>query len=211
MRLQMQLYLTVMVSPVFILASPIANKTPLLFSLGNMYFYKALWNKAVTSSNINAPTQYNLSTHAKIAITYMAGGLGSATGLYFLLSLITAYCSYCDEKNTYDVTIKNLYNGLSPFSHIVHTKNISLAQKRLLLNIALILSIWITKQLFYGFTPYRTEDYADGTILWKKYLGITGIPLKILAFVSNIGFLAGVVWIFKKYCDAKAKLHTCPT
>jgi hypothetical protein len=176
-----------------------------------MHFYKSFWNKAVTLINHNLNGTYNATTHTKLAATYATGGLGAAITLYGLLSAITAYCSYCDNKSLYEIIIGSFYNGCSPFQYVINTKNLSFTQKRILLNISLILSLFMVQQIFYGCTPDIRHNDNDGTILWQLYFGISGTPLKAVTLLSILGFWGSVYWIFRKYCDAKVILHTSET
>ena len=83
-------------------------------------------------------------------------------------------------------------------------------------------------ELFYGLTPsfqsmgtsvlpgftlplYSTtgkiDNHADGTKVWEKYFGITGIALTTITLLSSITYWTSLIWMFKKYIDAKIILH----
>ena len=159
--------------------------TPRLFSLGNMHFYKTTpWIRGRTEweAYIKQEQKYSLKTN--LAIEAAAGGLSSAAFMYFLLSAITWYCAYCDNKKLSEITLKSLINGAIPFTYILNTKNLSIKQKRFLINATLVICLSLISNIFYGCTPYRG---GDGVKIWKEYMGVTGTPLKIVHVLSTLG------------------------
>ncbi len=178
--------------------------TPKLFSLGkNMHFYKTIpWTRGLTDFG-----DYVDVKQSKVAIypatVTVAGGLSAAAFMYFLLSAITGYCAYCDNKKLSEITLKSFLNGASPFSYILNTKNLSIKQKRFLINTTLVICLSLIFDLFYGCTPYRG---GDGVEIWKEYMGVADTPLKIAHVLSTLGAWSCWIFLIKKYCDARKKL-----
>jgi hypothetical protein len=182
------------------------EKTPLLFSLGNMRFYKDLpWTKGQTwcpkSVKKGSEAHENLYT----GIVTIAGGVSGAAFLYSLLMLITAYCAYCDDKGLTEITLKSFNNAAHPFSYIVNTKSLSDGKKRFLLNATFVIGLYIIYNLFYGCTPYHS---GDGVKIWKRNLGVTGSSLEFVHFLSSLGAWGSWALLAKNYCEARKKLST---
>lgn len=171
------------------------------FSLGNMHFYKTMpWIKGITKCRAWGRAD---SLNTNLSIMTAAGGLSAAALMYGLLSAITGYCAYCDNKGLFEMTLKSFINGVSPFSYILNTKNISFKQKRLLLNATLVICLSLIYNIFYGCTPYRA---GDGVTIWKKYMGVTGTPLKVAHGLATMGVWGCWALLIKKYYDARKKL-----
>lgn len=178
--------------------------TPKLFSLGNMHFYKTIpWKKGLTK--IITHTKRGREAYDKIddCIFTSAGGMSAAAFMYILLSIITGYCAYCDNKSSSEIILKSLINAPSSFSYILNTKALSYKQKRFLINATLVISLSLIFNIFYGCTPYKG---GDGVEIWKDYMGLTGIPLKIAHGLSVLGAWGCWILLIKKYCDARKKL-----
>ncbi len=185
-----------------------------LFSLDNMHFYNIFpWKRGITrvgrkrsiKQNHDAYENIELSiaSATELSIAYVAGGLSTAAFMYTLLSTITGYCSYCDNKGLFEITLKSFINGASPFTYILNTKALSLKQKRFLLNATLVISLSLIDQFFYGCTPYRS---GDGMKIWKEFMDVSGAPLKIAHGLSILGRWGCWALLIKKYCDARKKL-----
>jgi hypothetical protein len=178
--------------------------TPRLFSLGNMHFYKTIpWIRGRTEWEAYVKQERNSYLKTNLAIEAAAGGISAAALMYFLLSAITWYCAYCDNKKLSEITLKSLINGASPFTYILNTKNLSYKQKRFLINATLVICLSLISNIFYGCTPYRG---GDGVKIWKEYMGVTGTPLKIVHVLSTLGAWGCWILLIKKYCDARKKL-----
>ena len=182
------------------------ESTPRLFSLGNMHFYKRIpWRRGLTDYGDNVYIKQNHIAYRYIysGIRTAAGGMSAASLMYFLLSAITGYCAYCDNKKLSEITLKSFINGAGPFTYIVNTKNLSYKQKRFLINATFVISLTLISHLFYGCTPYRG---GDGVRIWKEYMGVTGTSLKIVHVLSILGAWGCWALLIKKYCDARKKL-----
>lgn len=181
------------------------DKTPKLFSLGNMHFYKTIPLTEGLTKSMGISTKKNREPYENIdsGIRVAAGGLSAATFMYMLLSAITAYCAYCDNKELSEITLKSFINGSSSFSYILNTKNLSAKQKRFLINATLVICLILIFNIFYGCTPYHG---GDGVKIWKEYMGITGTSLKIVHVLSTLGAWGCWTLLIKKYCDARKKL-----
>lgn len=178
--------------------------TPLLFSLGNMHFYKTIpWIRGRTEWEAYVKQEQNSSLKTNLAIEAAAGGLSAAALMYFLLSAITWYCAYCDNKKLSEITLESLINGASPFTYILNTKKLSYKQKRFLINATLVICLSLISNIFYGCTPYRG---GDGVKIWKEYMGVTGTPLKIAHGLSILGAWGCCSLLIRKYCEARKKL-----
>ncbi len=183
------------------------EENPLLFSLGNMHFYKTIpWRNGLTKSmEVSIKKNREIYRNIDSLIRAASGGLSAATMLYIFLSAITGYCAYCDNKKLSEVTLKSFINGASPFSYILNTKNLSIKQKRFLINATLVICFIFIFELFYGCTPYHG---GDGVKIWRKYMGVTGAPLKIVHVLSTLGAWGCFALLIKKYCDARKKLSS---
>lgn len=180
------------------------DTTPRLFSLDNMHFYKTIpWKRGFTK--ISTYTKHGREDYEKIddCIFTAAGGLSAASFMYILLSAITWYCAYCDNKKLSEITLKSLINGASPFTYILNTKNLSYKQKRFLINTTLVICLSLISNIFYGCTPYHG---GDGVEIWREYMGVTGTPLKIVHVLSTLGAWGCFALLIKKYCDARKNL-----
>ncbi|MFH1253829.1 MAG: hypothetical protein V1646_00160 [bacterium] len=181
------------------------EETPQIFSLGNMYFYKTIpWKSGLTKSMaVSIKKSRTAYENIDSCIGTAAGGLSAAAFMYTLLSAITCYCAYSDNKKLSEIALKSFINGTSPFSYILNTKNLSIKQKRFLINATLVICLSLIFDLFYGCTPYCG---GDGVVVWKKHMGVTGIPLKIVHVLSTLGAWGCFALLIKKYCDARKKL-----
>lgn len=181
------------------------ESTPKFFSLKNMHFYKTIpWIRGVTELNRLFKEDRPLYNKIGLGIVFSTGGLSGATLMYFLLSAITGYCDYRDNKGLSEITLKSLINGFSPFSYILKTRNLSYKEKRFLLNATFVICLSFIYQIFYGCTPYC--DIGDGITIWKEFMGVTGTPLKIAQVLSNLGILGSWIFIMKKYYDSRKQL-----
>lgn len=72
-----------------------------------------------------------------------------------------------------------------------------------MINATLVISLSLIFNIFYGCTPYKG---GDGVEIWKDYMGLTGIPLKIAHGLSVLGAWGCWILLIKKYCDARKKL-----
>jgi len=181
------------------------DSTAKLFSINNMHFYKDIpWKRGLTiSRDLGIKTGRESYKNIDLGIKSIAGGMSASILMYLLLSTITGYCAYCDNKGLSEILLKSFINGSSPFSYILDTKNLSYKQKRLLLNVSLVACLCIIDQFFYGCTPSRS---GDGMKVWKEYIGLTDTPLKVAHGLSVLGEIGCWVMLIKKYCDARKKL-----
>lgn len=180
--------------------------TPKLFSLGNMHFYKTIpWIRGRTEYGDKVYIQKSQAAYQNIysGIRTAAGGVSAAALMYFLLSAITGYCAYCDNKGLLEITLNSLINGAGSFTYILNTKNVSDKQKRFLINATLVIWLSLIYNIFYGCTPYR---HGDGVAIWKEYMRITGTSLKAIHVISTLGAWGCWALLIKKYCDARKKL-----
>jgi len=180
--------------------------TPKLFSLGNMHFYKTTpWIRGRTEYGDKVYIQKSQAAYQNIysGIRTSAGGVSAATLMYTLLSTITGYCAYCDNKGLLEITLNSFVNGASPFVYILNTKTLSCKQKRFLLNATLVICLSLIYNIFYGCTPYR---HGDGVAIWKEYMGVAGTSLKTVHLLSTLGAWGCWALLIKKYCDARKKL-----
>ncbi|MFA6263828.1 MAG: hypothetical protein WCW33_05520 [Candidatus Babeliales bacterium] len=185
------------------------QETPLLFSWGNIRFYRDLpWTKGQTSLSPLAKKgseAFEKYRNFYTGIIIVAGGLSGAAFLYMLLVVITAYCAYADGKGLSEVALKSFINAASPFSYIVNTKALSDTQKRFLLNAVLVIGLYLIYNIFYGCTPYRA---GDGVRIWKKNLGVTGSTLEMVHCLSALGAWGCWALLVKNYCDARKKFSS---
>jgi hypothetical protein len=186
------------------------NYSQRLFSLGIIHFYKIFpWIRGATTPDKLVVRPNRLHYQNIDAITTLAaGGLSVAALTYAFLVAITTYCTYKSNKDLPETILKGFINGTSPFCHIVNTKALSDAQKRLLLNAALVMCFSLLFDLFYGLTPYSDLDYhaGDGLQIWRRFMGVTGTPLQIAHWASIAGVWACWLMALKKYCDARKKI-----
>ena len=73
----------------------------------------------------------------------------------------------------------------------------------MLLNATLVICFSLIYNIFYGVTPYRP---GDGMKIWKKNMGVTGIPLRVASNVSTLGVWGCWALLIKKYYDARKQL-----
>ena len=181
------------------------DSTSKLFSISNMHFYKNIpWKCGLTiSRDLGIKTGRESCKNIDLGIKSIAGGMSASILMYLLLSTITGYCAYLDNKGLSEILLKSFINGSSPFFHILDTKNLSCKQKRFLLNVALVACLCLIDQFFYGCTPSRS---GDGMKVWKEYIDLTGMPLKISQGLSILGEIGCWAMLIKKYCDARKKL-----
>ena len=186
------------------------NSTSKLFSINNMHFYKNIpWKRGLTiSRDLGIKKDRKSYKNIDLGIKSIAGGMSASILMYILLSTITGYCAYLDNKGLSEILLKSFINGSSPFYYILDTKNLSLKQKRFLLNVVLVTCLCLIDQFFYGYTPSRS---GDGMKVWKEYIGLTNIPLKLVHGLSLLGEIGCWVMLIKKYCDARKKLFPSTT
>ncbi len=82
------------------------DTTPRLFSLGNMHFYKTIpWQSGITEfGKMYLKRNRLIYENLDLGVETAAGSLFAAALMYFLLSAITGYCAYCDNKKLSETT-----------------------------------------------------------------------------------------------------------
>ncbi|MFA6264038.1 MAG: hypothetical protein WCW33_06215 [Candidatus Babeliales bacterium] len=193
-----------------------ARRQP-LFSIGHLHFMNFPWIMGEVSNEKllvvpscggagnNAGQRYDEVNNYRIrpglesynglceGIGRSAGGASAAALLYTCIALVCKYCTYVDGKPFPKITLKNVITGFSPFQTIVQTKALSLAHKRVLLNLTFVMCTALFFQMTYGVHEVIANE-KNANI--GKFLRWT--------FTAACDCV-----LFKKYYDARTQL-LCP-